>query len=73
MMYNMVDNRSNETMDDMERKWPKETNNFSEKIEKTPLHLSGKVVSFRRRRRAATRGHERAEAEYMKRGLHYGN
>lgn len=50
MMYNMVDNRSNKTMDNMEGKRPKETKNFSSKIEKSALHLSGKVVSSRQRR-----------------------
>ena len=33
-MYNMVDNRPYETMDDMEGKRPKETKNFFEKNRK---------------------------------------
>jgi len=49
----MVDNRTDKTMDNMEGKRPKETKNFSSKIEKSALHLRGKVVSFRQRGRAA--------------------
>ena len=52
-MYNMVDNRSDKTMDNMEGKRPKETKNFSSKIEKSALHRQGKVLySIQRRKQA---------------------
>lgn len=43
-MYNMVDNRPDKTMDNMEGKRPKETKNFFEKKSKKGLHSVVKVL-----------------------------